>query len=229
MSLSPRFLVRCLGLLASAGLAGCTPGGSGSTADTDGGTASTGEPPSTTSESTSGEPTSTTGADSTGSSSTGPYDGPRTCAVPGGGYGNCKTELGWVFDGEACRRAVGCDCADDCALFFPDALACARGCAEAGHCRSERIQGFGLVQNPVKEGDTCAKLLDCDVSLEASSVLESFFSVEYTSEVEPPCESGGTARLFWGVEDILTPDVWQDLCAISLLNVVDVLWCGIDP
>lgn len=62
-------------------------------------------------------------------------DKPGTCAdnkacVPlnPAGYGACKKWLGFVFDGKSCVSTGGCDCAPDCASFFPTQVDCEKAC-----------------------------------------------------------------------------------------------------
>lgn len=159
---------------------------------------------------------------------TGEFDGPYACGVPAEDYGDCGTELGWAFDGEFCTRRLGCDCGADCAMFFNSDTHCARVCSEAGECNPERVHAYGVAEDPVGEGDSCDRLVDCDVSLEEAGIIEHFFYVEYAEMELPPCESGGMGVLVWS-SDELDPGTWQDVCAITLVEAVEALWCVLDP
>lgn len=60
--------------------------------------------------------------------------GTATCrAIDPAGYGSCRAEFGFAFDGNDCVLFSGCDCAPDCDAFYPSEFECRAAC-DLGAC-----------------------------------------------------------------------------------------------
>lgn len=204
----------------STGTAGATASSTGAPGTGGSTTATTGAPTTDTSSTT----TTTAGVSTDPEPSTGDTGGPTACAVAGGDYGPCASELGWVYDGTECVLRSGCDCAPDCDKFFPDAAACALGCAAAGRCNEDRIAAAGLAKDPVGPGDLCDEIDVCPESRFEEQLFAQIFGM-LSCEPQPgfPCESGKTCHGLF--QNMLGPDEWQKTCAASLLQGGGPVFC----
>lgn len=206
---------------------GTTISDTGTTPVTTSATGTTPQPSTTPSESTStttADPTTgsadhSTGpavTSSSGDSTTGDPDG--TCEEADGDYGPCEAILGYGLVGEKCLAISGCNCEPDCASIFPSPVACATTCAAAGECNDAIITGAGIGPKEVGPGSLCDEV---DACVDLPELKELFPGLT----CEPggmPC-GGETCHLLF--QNVLTPEQWTQICAASLLQGVDELYC----
>lgn len=207
---------------------GTTISDTGTTPVTTSATGTTPQPSTTPSESTSTTtPDPTTGSadhstgpavtsSSGGDSSTGDPDG--TCKEAAGDYGPCEAILGYGLVGEKCLAISGCNCEPDCAYIFPSPVACATTCAAAGECNDALITGAGIGPKEVGPGSLCDEV---DACVDLPELKELFPGLT----CEPggmPCGGENCHLLF---QNVLTPEQWTQICAASLLQGVDELYC----
>jgi hypothetical protein len=173
----------------------------------------------TTADPTTGSADHSTGpavTSSSGDSTTGDPDG--TCKEADGDYGPCEAILGYGLVGEKCLAISGCNCEPDCASIFPSPVACATTCAAAGECNDAIITGAGIGPKEVGPGSLCDEV---DACVDLPELKELF--------PELTCEPGGmpcggeTCHLLF--QNVLTPEQWTQICAASLLQGVDELYC----
>ncbi len=226
----------------TAGTAQTTAGG-GTTSDPSGGETdgeSTGASTSSSTSATSMSETSETSAMSETSDPSGTSSGtvdpttgaePTTggggeqCGVADGDYGDCDAVIGWAFTGESCDLISGCDCGDDCDLFFESDLECATTCADAGECNEDKLVGVYLADE-LSEGGFCDQVDVCTPGLYKQQLPELFpdlFTCEgsgqYCADQEEIC------TVSWAGE--VSAPLWGQLCAASLLPGLDTIACVI--
>lgn len=197
-----------------------TTSATGTTASTGPGETSTTPTTATTGEPSTGTPgTSTGGTTDPGTTGDATTGGPvGACAEVDGDYGPCDAILGVAFQGGSCRYVSGCNCEPDCALFFDDPVACATTCAAAGECEEAQIMGAGIAPDEVGPGSFCDEV---DACVNLPELMQLF--PELVCEGQGmPC-GGQNCHLQFAGE--LTPEVWQKVCAASLLPGVDELYC----
>ena len=132
-------------------------------------------------------------------------------------YGKCLAELGYAFVDGWCNMISGCSCEPDCEFFFADPIACATTCAAAGKCDEAIIKGAGLAPPAVGPGSFCDEV---DACVDLPGLKELFPNL--SCEPGLPCGATNCHLLFQGE---LTPALWQQICAASLLPGVDELYC----
>ena len=67
------------------------------------------------------------------------------CPVyPGPVFGDCPTELGFMWTGKTCTPVTGCDCGEVCKAVFPTFDDCVAGCAPPICCASDAECGGSL-------------------------------------------------------------------------------------
>lgn len=197
-----------------------TTSATGTAATTGPGETTTGTPGTT--AGTTGEPgtgtpdTTTTGDPSTGDATTGGAVG--ACQAVGDDHGPCDALIGWAFVGDGCQLLSGCSCEPDCALFFDDAVSCATTCAAAGECRLDKIHGGGIAPDEVGPGSFCDEV---DTCVHPNELAELFPGLSCEPQGQP-C-GGEVCHLLFAGE--LTPELWEQVCAASLLPGVDELTC----
>ena len=168
---------------------------------------------------TSGTVEPTTGPDPT----TGGLGG--QCGLADGDYGACEALIGWAFTGQSCELLSGCDCGDDCELFFESELDCATTCADAGECNEDKLVGVYLAQE-LTLGGFCDEVDVCTPDA-YSQLLPELFPDLFT------CEGSGQfcadqeeiCTVSWG--GAVSEPLWGQLCAASLLPGISTIACVI--
>jgi hypothetical protein len=161
-------------------------------------------------------PVGTSSSSSSGDSTT--DDPVGACKEAVGDHGPCDAILGYGLVGDQCIAISGCNCEPDCAFIFPDPLTCATTCAAAGECNEAIITGAGIGPKEVGPGSLCDEVNAC---VELPELKELFPGLT----CEPggmPC-GGETCHLLF--QNVLTPEQWTQICAASLLQGVDELYC----
>ncbi len=189
-------------------------------------TETTDDPSETTDGPTTEDPSETDPSESTeNSTSETDTGGEPSCGVANGDYGPCDAIIGWAFNGDECVEISGCDCGDDCDLFFDSLDDCALTCAGAGECNTQKFSGEALAEDPFVQGNTCDEVNVCtpDVWMEAVMAL---FPDQFVCEGNGfPCDGTNKCAVQWAGE--VGPELWEQLCAASLVPGVDKVACVI--
>ena len=205
----------------TAGMTSSTSGATATDATTSG--ASETDPNSTgvTTGVTTVETTDGTGEPTTGDATTG---GGGQCGVADGDYGPCDAIIGWAFTGTTCELLSGCDCGDDCDLFFDNEIDCAKTCADAGECDEDKLFGVALADD-LTLGGFCDQVDVCTPQ-QYSQLLPDLFPEQFVCEPGQFCPNQQeTCTVSWAGE--VTEELWTQLCAASLLPGLSTINCVI--
>ena len=206
----------------TAGMTSSTSGATATDATTSG--ASETDPNSTgvTTGVTTVETTDGTGEPTTGDATTG--GGGGQCGVADGDYGPCDAIIGWAFTGTTCELLSGCDCGDDCDLFFDNEIDCAKTCADAGECDEDKLFGVALADD-LTLGGFCDQVDVCTPQ-QYSQLLPDLFPEQFVCEPGQFCPNQQeTCTVSWAGE--VTEELWTQLCAASLLPGLSTINCVI--
>jgi hypothetical protein len=146
--------------------------------------------------------------------------GGPACAAALADYGDCDLALGWAFDGENCVPMSGCGCEPDCAAFTTDFAGCLGACD--GFCDTSAFVGAGIADDGWGEGDFCDGISACV----KSDVVPLVEQVVTATDCSPDASCGANAsRCVLGFAGEVQPDLFEELCAATLIEDLDAIEC----
>lgn len=129
--------------------------------------------------------------------------------------GACGGTGAVVFDGTTCVLAAGAECSGERGAF--DSFEqCARSCASAGHCDRTRFRNLGL---------SCDRLWTCTAGEPAEDQLCGLSEAWSCNEPVPDPPNCVEGRRCWKISVDVTPELEEQLCALSLMPTVAQVRC----